>query len=329
MAFLRRGAARGIWYRACAPFVAAAWCCGAYGQSYPTRSIAVVAPFSPGGGVDFSARVVGQKLSESLGQSVVVQNVTGASGNIGAERVAKSPPDGYTLLLGSSPNAVAMSLFRQVTYDFVRDFAAIAQIGSNAQILVVNPVVPALSVTDIIALARRKPRALTYGSAGAGAFSHLGGELLGLSENIKLTHVPYKGASVALIGVLSGEVDMAFVTVSSAKPHMAVKRLKPIAVASPRRSVVAPEVPTFDEQGVKNFYLSTWYGIHAPRGLRADIVKRLNSEIVRILNLPEIETRMLDQGIEIATGSPDEYAKYVESEVTRWGKVIREAKLQQ
>ncbi|MBI4190414.1 MAG: tripartite tricarboxylate transporter substrate binding protein [Betaproteobacteria bacterium] len=297
-----------------------------HAQTYPSRPILLVAPFSPGGGTDFSARIIAQKLSESLGQQIVVQNITGSSGNIGAERVAKSPPDGYTLLMASSPNAIAGILFKQV-YDFVRDFVAIVQIGSNAQVLVVNPVVPANSVGDLIRLAKQKPGILTYGSAGAGAFSHLGGELLGLNEKIKLTHVPYKGAAVALIGVIGGEVDMAFITVSSAKPYIGTKRLKLIAVASPKRSVIAPEVPTFDEQGIRNFYLSTWYGVHAPRSVPAEVVKRLNGEIVRILSLPEVEKRMLDQGIEIATGSPEEYARHVENEVNKWRKVIREAKL--
>lgn len=300
----------------------------AQGQRYPTRPIQLVVPFSPGGGTDFAARVIGQRLGEVFGQQIIVQNVTGASGNIGAERVARSAPDGYTLLLGSSPNAVAMSLFKNVSYDFVRDFTAITQIGSNAQILVVNPVVPAKSVGDLIRLAKQRPGLLTYGSAGAGAASHLGGELLGMSEKIKLTHVPYKGASVALIAVLGGEVDMAFATVSSAKPHITSKRLKPIAVASPKRSVVALEVPTFDEQGVKNFYLSTWYGVQAPRGTPPEIIGYLHTEIVKILRLPDVEKRMLDQGIEIAARSPEEYAKHVENEVSKWGRVIREANLQ-
>lgn len=297
-------------------------------QRYPNRPIQLIVPFSPGGGTDFSARVIGPRLTDALGQPVVVQNVTGASGNIGAERVARSAPDGYTLLLGSSPNAVAMSLFKKVSYDFVRDFVAVTLIGSNSQILVVNPVVPVKSVGELIKLAKQKPGLLTYESAGAGAASHLGGELLGIIEKIKLTHVPYKGASVALIAVIGGEVDMAFVTVSSARPHIISRRLKPIAVASPKRSVVAPEVPTFDEQGVRNFYLSTWYGVQVPRETPAAIISRLNAEIVKILRSPDIEKRMLDQGIEVVASSAEDYAKHVENEVSKWGRVIREARLQ-
>lgn len=301
----------------------------AFAQSYPTRPIQIIAPFTPGGGVDFSARIIALKLPELTGQQVIVQNVTGASGNIGAERVAKSPADGYMLLLGSSPNAVAMTLFKHVSYDFVKDFVAIILIGSNAQILVINPVVPATTVTDIIKLARKNPGVLTYGSAGAGTASHLGGEMLGLSNNIRLVHVPYKGVSAALIGALSGEVDMSFATVSSAKPHIQAKRLKAIAVASPERSRVAPEVPIFDEQGVKNFYLSTWYGIQAPRGTPSEIVQRLNSDIGKLLRSPDVEKRLLEQGIEPSPGTPEAYGKYVESEVRKWGRVVREAKLQQ
>jgi len=316
---------------AAAGMLLASWlACGAVcAQGYPNRSMQIIVPFSPGGGTDFAARIIAQRLTETLGQPVVVLNVTGASGNIGAERVAKSPPDGYTLLLGSSPNAVAMSLFKQVAYDFVKDFVAVIQIGSNAQILVVNPTVPATTLGELIKLAKQHRALLTYGSAGAGAASHLGGELLGLSQNLRLTHVPYKGVSAALIGVLSGEVDLAFATVSSAKPHIQAHRIRAIAVASPGRSVVAPDVPTFDEQGVKNFYLSTWYGVQAPRGTPAEIVRRLNDEIGRILRSPDIEKRMLEQGIELAPGTPESYAKYVESEVTKWAQVIRSAKLQQ
>lgn len=297
-------------------------------QRYANRPIQLIVPFSPGGGTDFAARVIGPRLTDALGQPVVVQNVTGASGNIGAERVARSAPDGYTLLLGSSPNAVAMSLFTKVSYDFVRDFVAVTLIGSNSQILVVNPVVPVKSIGELIKLAKQRPGLLTYGSAGAGAASHLGGELLGISEKVKLTHVPYKGASVALIAVIGGEVDMAFVTVSSARPHIISKRLKPIAVASPKRSVVAPEVPTFDEQGLRNFYLSTWYGVQVPRGTPPAIISRLNTEIVKVLRSADIEKRMLDQGIEVVASSPEDYAKHVENEVSKWGRVIREAKLQ-
>lgn len=302
---------------------------GCHAQSFPSKPIQLIVPFSPGGGTDFAARNIAPKLTEAIGQQVLVQNVTGASGNIGAERVARSPADGYTLLLGSSPNAVAMSLFKQVSYDFVRDFVAIIQIGSNAQILVVNPVVPAKTVTELMLLAKKKGAELTYGSAGAGAASHLGGALLSLSQNVRLTHVPYKGVSAALIGVLSGEVDMSFATVSSARPHIQTKRLKPIAVASPQRSRVAPDVPTFDEQGVKNFYLSTWYGVQAPKGTSAGIVRQLNTEIGKILRASDVEKRMLEQGIELAPGTPEAYAKHVENEVNKWGRVIREAKLQQ
>lgn len=302
---------------------------GAAAQVYPVKPLQWIVPFAPGGGTDFSARVIGAKLTEVLGQQVIIQNVTGASGNIGAERVARSSPDGYTLLLGSSPNAVAMSLFSKVTYDFVKDFVAVASIGSNAQILVVNPVVPATTARELINIARTRPGILTYGSAGAGAASHLGGELLGMKEKVKLVHVPYKGVSLAVIGVLGGEVDMAFATLSSVKPHMALKRLKPIAVAGPKRSVIAPEVPTFDEEGIKDFYLSTWYGVHVARGTSPDIVRRLNAEINKILRTPEMEKRMLEQGIELNPGTPEEYARHVESEVTKWGQVIRTAKLVQ
>lgn len=184
--------------------------CLGQAQRYPTRPIQLIVPFAPGGGTDFVARIIGQKLTEVFGQPILIQNVTGASGNIGAERASKSAPDGYTLFMGSSPNAVAMSLFRKVPFDFVRDFVAVTLVGSNPQILVVNPVVPAKSVAELVRLAKRKPGVLTYGSAGAGAASHLGGELLGMTAGIRLLHVPYKGAGPALISVLAGEVDMAF-----------------------------------------------------------------------------------------------------------------------
>ena len=181
----------------------------------------------------------------------------------------------------------------------------------------------------MVKLAKQKGTHLAYGSAGAGTASHLGGELLGISQKVRLTHAPYNGVSAALIGVLSGEVDMSFATVSSAKPHIQTNRLRAIAVASPERSRVAPDVPTFDEQGVRSFYLSTWYGVQAPRGTAAEIVRRLNADIGKILQSPDVEKRMLEQGIELAPGTPEAYAKHVESEVAKWGRVIRQAKLQQ
>ncbi|MBI3936708.1 MAG: tripartite tricarboxylate transporter substrate binding protein [Betaproteobacteria bacterium] len=303
--------------------------CLSQAQRYPTRPIQLIVPFAPGGGTDFVARIIGQKLTEVFGQPILIQNVTGASGNIGAERASKSAPDGYTLFMGSSPNAVAMSLFRKVPFDFVRDFVAVTLVGSNPQILVVNPVVPAKSVAELVRLAKRKPGVLTYGSAGAGAASHLGGELLGMTAGIRLLHVPYKGAGPALISVLAGEVDMAFVTVSSALPYVKSGRLRSLAVASPRRSAVASEVPTFEEAGVRNFHLSTWYGVQVPRGTPGDIVERLHAEIVKILRNPDVERRMLEQGIEIIASSPEDFARHIANEVGKWARLIREGGIQQ
>lgn len=306
---------------------ALSWTC--YGQPFPNKPIQLIVPFSPGGGTDLGARILSAKVTELSGYQFVVLNVTGASGNIGAERVARSLADGYTLLIGSSPNAAAMTLFKQLSYDFVKDFVPIIQIGANPQVLVVNPIVPAKTVEELVVLAKQQRSQMTFGSAGAGAASHLAGELLNLSRNIRLVHVPYKGVSLALVGVVSGEVDMAFATVASAKSHIQTKRMKAIAVASPRRSVAAPDIPTFDEQGLHNFYLSTSYGVHAPKGTSGEIVKKLNAEFLRAMRAPEVEKRMLDAGIEPSPGTPEAYGKYVEEEVSRLGRIIREAKLQQ
>lgn len=303
--------------------------CDAQTKRYPTRPIQFIVSFAPGGAADVVARMIGPKLTEAFGQPVVVQNILGASGNIAAERAAKSPPDGHTLYMGSSPNAVAMSLFKKVPFDIVRDFTAVTLIGSNPQVLVVNPVVPAKSVMDLIRLAKSRPGVITFGSAGAGAASHLGGELLNLTAGLKLRHIPYKGAAPALLAVVGGEVDIAFVGMSVALPHIKSNRLRPLAVASPRRSAALPDLKTFDESGVPDFYFGTWIGVLVPRGTPAEAVDRLHSEIVKILRSPDIEKQLFNQGIEIVGSTPEDFSRHIDSEVRKWARVIRDAGIQQ
>lgn len=294
-------------------------------DSYPTRPIRMIVAYPPGGGTDIVGRLMAQKLTETLGQNVVIDNRGGATGNIGTELASRANPDGYTLLMGNvAPNAINVSLFRKLPYDPVKDFAPVSLVAITPNILVVNPTVPVRSVQDLIALAKAKPGTLNFPSAGVGSSSHLAGELLKILAKIDMVHVPYKGGGPALIDTISGQMQIMFATMPAAMPHVKSGKVRPVAVTTAKRSQTLPELPTIAES-VKGYEASTWYGMLAPAATPAPVVARLHKDVVRILATPEMRERLASQGFEPVGGTPAEFAAYIKSEITKWGRVIRDA----
>ena len=302
--------------------------CGAQAAepAYPARPIRVIVPFAAGGSTDILIRTVGQKLSEQLGQQLIIDNRGGAGGTIGAELAAKSPPDGYTIMATTSGVVVVNpSLYRKLSYDPVKDFAPIAIIASLPNMLVVHPSLPVKSVKELIALAKAKPGQLTYASGGNGTSNHLAGELLKYLAGVNVTHVPYKGGGPAVLATLTGEVTMLFATMPSAMAHVKDRRLKGLAVTSHKRSSAAPELPTMIEAGVKDFDVSIWIGAMAPRGTSDAFIARLHKEIARALQAPEVANRLRSDGYEPVGSSPEQMAASMKTEFATWARVIKAA----
>jgi tripartite-type tricarboxylate transporter receptor subunit TctC len=286
----------------------------------------MIVAYPPGGGTDIVGRMVALKLSGTLGQSVVVENRGGASGNIGTEIAARAAPDGYTVLMGNvAPNAINVSLFRGLPFDPVADFAPVSLVASTPNILVVHPSTAARTVGEVIALAKSRPGTLNFASAGVGSSSHLAGELFRVLAGADIVHVPYKGAGPALVDVLSGQVQLYFATMPAAMPHVKSGKLVPVAVTSARRSRAMPDAPTIAESGVAGYEASTWYGLLAPARTPAAAVARLNEGIVKILGDAALREKLADQGFEPVGDSPEEFAAYIKSEIAKWSKVIRDA----
>ncbi len=298
----------------------------AIAQTYPAKPIRIVVVSTPGGSVDTLARTVGPRLAERWGQQVLVDNRPGAGGAIAAEIVAKSPADGYTLLMGTvSSLATNVSLRKSLPYDPVKDFAPISLVATQNLMLLVHPSVPARSVRELTALAKKQPGNLSFASAGNGTGGHLSGELYRMLAGIDLLHVPYKGVQPALIDVVSGQVSMTFASIISAMPQVKNNRLLPLAVTGSQRSPAAKELPTMMEAGVKGYESATWYGLLAPAGTPADIVTKLNAEVVAILKSPEMNDRLSKEGADPVGNSSAEFSKYIQSEIEKWRKVIRAA----
>ena len=298
-------------------------------QDYPVRPIRLVAPFAPGGGTDISARLLAEPLGKALKETVVVDNRPGAGSVVGTEIVAKSNPDGYTLLLGNISMAFNAALYKKLPYDTLRDFAPISLVSDQPNILVAHPSLPAKSFNEFIALARSQPGKLTYASAGTGAGTHLAMELLMMSQKIDLVHVPYKGTGPALTALLGNQISAFFSTFASALPHVKAERLRAFAVTSLKRAGTLPEVPTVAESGVPGYEYSTWYGLLAPARVPRGILSRLNKETVAALNDPEIRQRYLSQGVDPIPSTAAHYAAYLKSETDKWSKVILGAKIPQ
>lgn len=294
-------------------------------QPYPNKAIRFIVPFAPGGGNDILGRVVAQKLNEGFGVPVVVDNRGGAGGTIGTDIVAKSPPDGYTVLINNVSLAVNVTLYARLPYDTLKDLEAVSLAGRQPNILVVHPTLPVSSVKELLALAKAKPGQLTFGSGGIGSSSHLSAELLKYVTKIDMVHVPYKGMGPALVDLVSGQTQLCMATMASALPHVRSKRVRPLAVSTAKRVAVVPDVPTMIEAGVADFDYSTWYGILVPAGTPQAAVTRLNAELVKLLALPDVKERFGAQGVEPAATTPQEFKAFLNAEVKRWAPVIRAA----
>lgn len=297
----------------------------ALAQSYPSKSIRMVMPFPPGGPTDIVGRLVAQKLSEQIGQSVVADSRPGASGNVGLEIASKAPADGYTIVLSSPVIALSPLLYGRLNYDPWKDLAPIALVGAVRNVLVVHPSVPAKDLKELVAIARKQPGKLSYGSGGIGTTTHLAPELLKSLEKLDILHVPYKGSGLALIGLASGQVDMEVVAAPVALPQVQSKRVRPLAVLSPERLPDYPGIATTKEQGFANFEISVWYGILAPSGTPREIIGRLNAELGKAVMAPDMKPRFAQAGVEPITSTPDEFSRFIQSEAARFGKVIKEA----
>ncbi|HTI48278.1 MAG TPA: tripartite tricarboxylate transporter substrate binding protein [Casimicrobiaceae bacterium] len=296
----------------------------ARGDTFPSRPIRIVVPFAAGGATDLIARVVGQKLTESLGQAVVVENRPGASGMIGADLVAKAPPDGYTLLMASTAEiAINPSLYSKMSYDPQKDLAPITLAGVTPLILVVNPASPLHSVADIVKEAKAHPGTISFASAGNGSVQHLSGELVKVLTSTDMVHVPYKGAAPALTDVLSGQVTMFFSGMPPAMPHVKSGKLRALAVTTPKRSPAAPDVPTMAEAGVQGFDISNWFGLLAPAGTPPGILDKLHDEAVKALMQPTVKERLAEQGAEVVADSREHFGAFIKAEADKYAKLIK------
>jgi tripartite-type tricarboxylate transporter receptor subunit TctC len=307
-----------------------AWCLVAaspavFAQSYPTRPVRVIVPFAAGGQSDVIGRIVAQKYGERLGQQFVVDNRPGAGGSIGADAVAKSAPDGYTLLLGSTSEvAVYPNVNPKAPYDTRRDFAPVGLVGTVPLVFVTTPSLPVKSVQDLIQLAKAKPGVISYGSAGTGSTTHLAMELFASMAGIRITHIPYKGSAPVVNDLLSGNLQLALSTMPPALPHARAGRLTLLAVSTARRSAALPEVPTVEEAGVTGYAVGLWNGVLAPAKTPPEIVARLNAELVAMLDLPDVREALAKQGAEPTRSTPDEFTAQIKTDLATWAKVVKE-----
>ena len=304
----------------------AAFAAAAPAQDYPAKPIRLIVPFPPGGGTDIAARTVANKLSETLRWTFVVENKPGAGGNLGVEQAVKSPPDGYTLVIGQTSNlAINPALYAKLRYDPLKDLSPIALIVSAPVVLVVAANSPYKSLGDLLAAARRDPGAVTFASPGNGTVSHLAGELLQRASGVKFTHVPYKGAAQAMTDLLGGQVQSFMSSVPSALAQIRGGRLRAIAVTSAKRAAEMPEVPAIAESGYAGFDATTWYGLLAPAGTPAAVIKRLNAEVNRALGMPDVSGRLAAEGGEVLGGSPERFASLLKADHAKWGRIVKES----
>ena len=294
----------------------------AQAQSYPVKPVKLVVGFTPGGGVDINARLLASKLSELLGQQVIVENKPGAGTNIANEFVARSAPDGYTLLINTAAVAINMALYKRPGYDALRDFAAVSIFSSSPNVLVVNAALPVRTVADVLAQARAEPGKLNYSSAGAGSTQHLSGELFKSLTKTDIVHIPYKGTAPALAALIGGEVHLSYANIPAIQAHVKSGRLRPIAATGPKRAELLPDVPTMKESGV-DMDVVVWYGVLAPAGTPVPIINRLNSIVVKALNMPDMRERLSNQGAEPVGNTPDESAAQLRADIAKWAKVIK------
>jgi tripartite-type tricarboxylate transporter receptor subunit TctC len=313
---------------ACAALAAAAAGAAFAQAGYPSKPVRMVVPSSAGGGTDIVARIIAPELSKRLGQQVIIDNRPGAGTMIGIEVAAKSPADGYTLLMGLSTLAINPALYKKVPYDAMRDFAPITQAISSPAIMVVHPSVPVKTVKELIAFARARPGQLNYASAGTGTYPHMTMELFLSMAKLKMVHIPYKGSGPAMIDMVAGHVAVMAGTILTGIPHVRSGRLRGLGVTSAARSAVAPDIPTIAEAGLPGYEATQWYGVLAPARTPKEIVTRLHGEVTRVLQQPEIKERLAGDGVDTVGSSPEEFARYIQSELTKWAKVARDAGIQ-
>ena len=309
----------------------AAWSASAAEQSetkYPVKAIRLISPFAPGGGASTVARLIGPELSEAWGQAVVVDNRPGAGGSIGTELAARSPADGYTLLMATASTIVINPLVGRVPFDPVRDFTPIVHTTTVPLVLVVHPSVPAKSVKELVAYAKDQGGRVNYASSGEGTTSHLAAELFRSLANVQMTHVPYKGGGQAIIDLVAGHVQTGFVNILEALPQVNAGRLRALAVSTTKRSPVAPAIPTVSEAGVSGYEVIQWSGVLGPAGLPIGVVSRINGEIGRILARSDTRQRLIDSGADPGGGSPDQFGAMIRSEIAKWSKIVKSMKLE-
>ena len=297
---------------------------GASAQAYPEKPVKLVVPFPPGGPTDGMARIVGQKLAEAWGQPVVIDNRGGAGGAIAAEGVVKSPPDGYTLFFGTTgTQAINPALYAKLPYDPLKDFAAVGLVATTANVLVVHPSLPVKSVQELVAHAKANPGKLTFGSAGNGSSNHLAGELFNTMAGVQMTHVPYKGSALALNDLLGGQLSMMWDVISTAMPHVQSGKTRALGVTSPKRSAIAPEIPTIAEAGLPGYEVVIWFGVLAPAATPRAIVNKINADLKTILGSSDMRERLSKLGAEPAWTSPEDFAALERSDIAKWGKVVK------
>jgi tripartite-type tricarboxylate transporter receptor subunit TctC len=300
----------------------------AVAQDYPSKPVRLIVPYAPGGSSDVIARIVGQKLGDAMGQTFVVENRAGAGSMIGTDLAAKAPADGYTLILSDMPHTINPSVYAKVPYDPVRDFSPVSLLGVSPLFLFVHPGVQAQRLEEFIALAKAQPGKLAIGSGGNGASTHLMAELLQANSGIKLVHVPYKGAGPALADVVAGQIPATFTSMATAAPHVKAGRLRTLAVTSAKRLPSLPDVPTFEESGVRGMVVEHWWGVMAPAGVPRPVIDRLHGEIVRALGAADMRERFAALAVEPRTSTPEQFRALLETDVARWAKVVKEAGIQ-
>jgi tripartite-type tricarboxylate transporter receptor subunit TctC len=303
-----------------------AWsACAAWGQAWPSKPIRMVVAFPPGGPTDIVSRVIAQRLSEQLGQQVIIDNKPGAGGNIAAELIANAPADGHTLFYNTSAVVIGPALYSKVNYDTLKDFAPVALTASVPMVLAVNPNLPARSVKEFLDLARSKPGQLNYSSSGTGTITHLASAMLSTQTGIQTQHVPYKGSAPGLVDLASGQTQFMIDTINTVLPYVRDGRLRGLAVSSIKRSSVLPDLPTLHESGLSGFDASAWQGIMAPAATPNDIIQRLNTEVNKALAHPEVRAKLAAQGADVLGGTSAEYAAHLRSELPRWAKAVKDS----
>ncbi len=302
--------------------------CQSQAQNYPARPVRMIVPFSPGGAADVPGRMLMQKLSEALGQQVLVDNRPGAGGTIGADLAAKAPADGYTFLMISNTHVISASLYQKLPYDPLNDFAPVLQFGDAPNVLVVHPSLPVKSVRELVALAKARPGSIDYASSGNGSSQHLFAALFTSLAGVKLTHIPYKGSAQATTDLVSGQVTVSFPGIAGMLPHINNGRLRALAVTSVRRSPQLPDVPSIAEAGVKDYEASLWLGILAPAALPKEINARINSEVSKVLKQPGLQASFRTVGTEIIYRAPENFGKFVKSELGKWASVVKSTGMQ-